>query len=119
MKKNLVVIGYGGMGGGFHVKNALTSDVVNLLGVYDIDPAKNELARSRGIYAYGSLDEVLLDPRVDMVTVAIPNDSHKETVVKALNAGKNVLVTKPMDASSSELRAPATDRQARQEANET
>ncbi len=46
MKKNLVVIGYGGMGAGFHVKNALTSDVVNLLGVYDIDEKKNELARS-------------------------------------------------------------------------
>ena len=36
MKKNLVVVGYGGMGGGFHVKNALKSDVVNLLGIYDI-----------------------------------------------------------------------------------
>ena len=50
MKKNLVVIGYGGMGS-WHVGYAQKSDVVNLKGIYDIDPAKNELARSRGIYA--------------------------------------------------------------------
>lgn len=103
MKKNLVVIGYGGMGGGFHVKNALTSDVVNLLGIYDIDEKKSELARSRGIYAYSSLDEVLADERVDMVTVAVPNDSHLEIVVRALNAGKNVLCEKPVAMSLAEL----------------
>lgn len=103
MKKNLVVIGYGGMGGGFHVKNALQSDVVNLLGIYDIDEKKSELARSRGIYAYSSLDEVLADERVDMVTVAVPNDSHKEIVIRALNAGKNVLCEKPVALSLAEL----------------
>lgn len=103
MKKNLVVIGYGGMGGGFHVKNALTSDVVNLLGIYDTDPEKSKKAQADGIYAYSSLDEVLSDDRVDMVTVAIPNDSHLDTVVKSLSAGKNVLCEKPVALSSSEL----------------
>ena len=103
MKKNLVVIGYGGMGAGFHVKNALTSDVVNLLGVYDIDEAKNELARSRGIYAYSSFEEVLSDERVDIVTVAVPNDSHLDIVVRSLNAGKNVLCEKPVAMSLKEL----------------
>ena len=91
MKHNLCVIGYGGMGGGFHVKNALTSDVVNLAGIYDIDPAKREKARANGIKAYETLDEVLADKDVDLVTVAIPNDVHKDTVVKCLLAGKNVI----------------------------
>ena len=101
-KKNLVVIGYGGMGS-WHVSHALTSDVVNLLGIYDIDPKKSELARSRGIFAYDSLEDVLSDERVDMVTVAIPNDSHKDTVIAALNAGKNVLCEKPVAMSLAEL----------------
>lgn len=105
MKKNLVVVGYGGMGAGFHVKNALTSDVVNLLGVYDIDEAKNELARSRGIYAYSSFEEVLADERVDMITVAVPNDSHLDLVVRALEAGKNVLCEKPVALSMADLDA--------------
>ena len=102
MKKNLVVIGYGGMGG-WHVDHALKSDVVNLLGIYDIDPAKSEKARSKNIFAYDSLEAVLNDSRVDMVTVAIPNDSHKEVVVKALNAGKNVICEKPVSMDLGEL----------------
>ncbi|MBP3436292.1 MAG: Gfo/Idh/MocA family oxidoreductase [Clostridia bacterium] len=103
MKKNLVVVGYGGMGGGFHAKKALTSDVVNLLGIYDIDEKKNELARANGIYAYSSLDEVLADERVDIVTVAVPNDSHKEIVIRALEAGKSVICEKPVAMSLAEL----------------
>ena len=102
MKKNLVVIGYGGMGS-WHVGHAQKSDVVNLAGIYDIDPAKTELARSRDIFAYDSLEAVLADEKVDMVTVAIPNDSHKEVVIKALYAGKNVICEKPVAMNSEEL----------------
>ena len=97
MKKcNLVVVGYGGMGGGFHVRHALESDVVNLLGIYDILPERREAAREKGIFAYETLADVLADERVDLITVAIPNDSHKDVVVKALNAGKNVICEKPV-----------------------
>ena len=102
MKKNLVVIGYGGMGG-WHVQHAQKSDVVNLLGIYDIDPKKTTLARERGIFAYDSLEGVLADDRVDLVTVAIPNDSHLGTVVAALKAGKNVICEKPVAMNSEEL----------------
>ena len=102
MKKNLVVIGYGGMGS-WHVGHAQKSDVVELAGIYDIDPAKSELAKSRDIFAYDSLEAVLADEKVDMVTVAIPNDSHKEVVIKALNAGKNVICEKPVAMNSEEL----------------
>jgi predicted dehydrogenase len=102
MKKNLVVIGYGGMGG-WHTQNALKSDVVNLLGIYDIKEERRTLARERGIYAYDSLDAVLTDKRVDLVTVAVPNDSHKEIAIKALAAGKNVISEKPVAMNSVEL----------------
>lgn len=101
--KNLVVIGYGGMGGGFHVKHALEDGVVNLLGIYDTDPEKQKKAAANGIYSYSSLDEVLADGRVDICTVAIPNDSHLETVVKCLEAGKNVICEKPVALSCGDL----------------
>ncbi|MBR7137443.1 MAG: Gfo/Idh/MocA family oxidoreductase [Clostridia bacterium] len=102
MKKNLVVVGYGGMGG-WHTQHALKSDCVNLAGVYDILPEKNELARSRGIFAYDSLEAVLADPKVDLITIAVPNDFHKEIAVAALNAGKNVISEKPVTLSSADL----------------
>lgn len=102
MKKNLVVIGYGGMGG-WHTEKALKSDVVNLRGIYDIKAERRELARSRGIFAYDSFDAVLSDPEVDLVTVAIPNDAHPEVVIRALEAGKNAICEKPVAITSAEL----------------
>ena len=40
MKKKAAVIGYGGMGAGFHCKHLSESDVCTLAGIYDIDPKK-------------------------------------------------------------------------------
>lgn len=102
MKKNLVVIGYGGMGA-WHVNKALNSDVVNVTGIYDIDPAKNKAAEEKGLFVYDSYDAVLADSKVDIVTIATPNDVHKELAVKALNAGKNVICEKPVAMSLAEL----------------
>ena len=102
MKKNVIVVGFGGQGG-WHVNHALNSDVVSLLGIYDIDQKKSELAVSRGIRAYASLDEVLADVNCDIVVVATPNDSHKEIVIKALQAGKNVVCEKPVEMSVNAL----------------
>lgn len=101
-KKNHVVIGYGGMGG-WHVEHALESDVVNLVGIYDIKQSRTDLARERGIFAYESLEAVLSDDKVDLVTVATPNDVHKEIVIKALEAGKNVICEKPVTMSTADL----------------
>ncbi len=100
--KNLVVIGYGGMGG-WHVERAQKSDVVHLAGIYDIKKERAELAESRGIHAFTSFEEVLADKSIDMVTVAIPNDQHKSVVIRALEAGKNVLCEKPVTLSSADL----------------
>ncbi len=100
--KNLVVIGYGGMGG-WHTEHALKSDVVHLAGIYDIKKERCDLAISRGIHAYSSFEEVLADPTVDLVTVAIPNDQHKSVVIRALEAGKNVICEKPVTLCSEDL----------------
>ena len=43
------------------------------------------------------------DEKVDLITVAIPNDSHIDVVVKALKAGKNVICEKPVAMNSLEL----------------
>jgi len=101
-KKNLVVVGHGGMGH-FHTKFALNSDVVNLLGVYDTDPACLAKSREEGIFTYESLEAVLKDPRVDLITIATPNDHHMEIAVAALDAGKHVISEKPVAMSSEEL----------------
>lgn len=102
MKKKAAVIGYGGMGG-WHTQHMLNSDVVELAGIYDIDEKKSELARSRGIRAYSSREELLADPEIELVTVAIPNDVHEEVVIACLEAGKNVICEKPVTLSLDSL----------------
>jgi len=96
------VIGYGGMGN-FHSNKMQTVDGIELVGVYDIDPKRNELAESKGIHAYSSREELLADPKISLVTVATPNDVHKEIVIAALAAGKNVICEKPVAMNSAEL----------------
>ena len=102
-KKNGAIIGYGGMGG-WHGEFLRNSDVVNLMGIYDIKPSQCALAESRGIHAYGSLEELLGDPAIDFVTIAVPNDMHKPLALQALAAGKHVICEKPVTLSSADLR---------------
>ncbi len=96
MKKTFAVIGYGGQGA-WHTRQILASDVAALAGVYDIDTGKNLTAKENGIHAYADVDTLLSDPAVETVVVATPNDSHKELVIRCLNAGKNVICEKPVE----------------------
>ena len=96
MKKNFAVIGYGGQGA-WHTRQILASEVAALVGVYDIDPAKNAAAERNGIHAYASTEELLADPRVEAVVIAVPNDDHKELVIRSLEAGKHVICEKPVE----------------------
>ncbi|MBN1997509.1 Gfo/Idh/MocA family oxidoreductase [candidate division KSB1 bacterium] len=50
------------------------------------------------------LDEALNDPDSDVVIIGIPNHLHKEAVVKAAQAGKAVLCTKPLGRNAAEAR---------------
>lgn len=102
MKKNVAIVGFGGMGG-WHSDYILGSDVVNLSGVFDIRPERMELARQKGISVYESFETVLDDPSVDIVLCATPNDVHPEIVIRALRAGKHAISEKPVCIGSKAL----------------
>ena len=77
-KFGFAVIGYVGMGS-WHtrkVKNEM-GEYAELIGIYDIGPARNKVAEENGIHAFASREELLADERIDLVTVATPNDYHK------------------------------------------
>lgn len=101
-KKRVAIIGYGGMGG-WHAKHLLVSDVCELAGIWDIKEERRALAAEKGINVYGSFEEVLADPTVDILTLAVPNELHMPLAIQALRTGKNVISEKPVAMSSDEL----------------
>jgi predicted dehydrogenase len=54
--------------------------------------------------AYGSYEELLIDPEVDAIYNPLPNHLHLPWSLKALSAGKHVLCEKPIGLSASEAR---------------
>ena len=103
-KIGCAVIGYGGMGG-WHTEKIINEmgEYAELVGIYDINPERREAAEEKGIHAFSSREELLADERIDLVTVATPNDVHKEIVIDALEAGKNAISEKPVAMNSTEL----------------
>lgn len=66
---------------------------------------RGEMMDLSGLKAYERLEEVLDDPRVDLVDLCLPNDEHAKAAVRALEAGKHVLVEKPIALSVAEADA--------------
>lgn len=62
--------------------------------------------------AYASHEELLADPEVESVYIALPNSHHAEWIIRAAQAGKHVLCEKPLVLGPDEL--DAVDRAARE-----
>ncbi|MBK8821545.1 MAG: Gfo/Idh/MocA family oxidoreductase [Anaerolineales bacterium] len=56
-------------------------------------------------YATSSEDEIINDKNINTVAILTRHDSHADLVVKALKAGKNVFVEKPLAINSVQLSA--------------
>jgi predicted dehydrogenase len=55
-------------------------------------------------HSYTSVDDLLDDERVGLVSVCTPTDSHVELAIRALEAGKHVLVEKPVAITAEQMR---------------
>ncbi len=101
-KTGIAVIGYGGMGN-WHTRKIAGIEELELCGIYDISEDRCKVAAENGIYAYPTMDALLNDPRVELVTVAIPNQLHREACIQVMAAGKNVVCEKPVALNHKQL----------------
>ncbi len=61
----------------------------------DLEKAQKYNKKYYGKGAYGSYDEILEEPSIDVILIATPPVNHLELTLNALNAGKHVIVEKP------------------------
>lgn len=103
MVHNSAIIGYGGMGGWHH--NSIREKVpqIHVKGAYDIRLEIQEKMKGNGLYAYQSVEELLADESIELVTIAVPNNFHKDYAIACLKAGKNVVCEKPVTLNAAEL----------------
>jgi len=79
-----------------------------LVAVADAEPeSATALARAFACRAAGSWQDVVTSPEVDIVVVSTPNGFLSEIAIAALQAGKHVLLEKPMGRNLVEARAIA------------
>ena len=107
------VVGYGSAGKYFHCYLVRQAEGLELYAVSTRDPERRRNAeREQGVKTYPNIEELLEDPKVELVTLATPHHTHKELAIEAMDAGRHVVVDKIMcmDAREAEELIEASER---------
>jgi len=103
---NVGLIGAGSFATGMHLPNMQAmKGKYNLKGVMSRTgfKAKTVADQFEAEYATANADDILNDPKIDLVLIATRHDSHAELVLKSLKAGKHTFVEKPLAVNQTEL----------------
>ena len=95
-------IGYAVLGLGIgmaHVEGVLGSENAELVAVCDIDESKFEdvLEMCPTVRTYTDFEQLIRDKDIDIISVCLPSGMHADYAVRAMEAGKHVLIEKPLD----------------------
>ncbi|MEX1041134.1 MAG: Gfo/Idh/MocA family oxidoreductase [Pirellulaceae bacterium] len=99
-----MVYGVGIVGTGmiarFHAKAIAEIDEAKLIGCYNRTADKAQaFAQEQGITAYEELAEMLANPDIHIISICTASGAHMEPAVAAANAGKHVIIEKPLDVT--------------------
>ncbi len=98
-KTGIAIIGLGDMGTG-HLRGFDALEGAHIVAVCDLDPTAAERARKQlhnnDPHYYNHYQDVLSDPSVEAVVIAVPGHLHEELLLQSIRAGKHVLLEKPV-----------------------
>ncbi len=102
---NIGIIGYGYWGPNL-VRNFVEAPDATVRMVADTSTKQLQRVQSRypAIQTTTDVNELIQHPQIDAVVIATPVSSHYTLALAALQAGKHVLVEKPMSATADESR---------------
>lgn len=84
-----------------------TEAEVTAIAARDLERARRFAAKHKISTAYGSYAQLLSDPNINAVYIAVPNGLHGRWTKAALEAGKHVLCEKPFAANAEEAASVA------------
>ncbi|MEI7802881.1 MAG: Gfo/Idh/MocA family oxidoreductase, partial [Bacteroidota bacterium] len=90
------IIGCGYIGNR-HAKHITENQEAQLVAAYDVKPeSRNVFQKNYNLPATDSLEDLLKRDDLDIISICTPNGNHFPSALAALEAGKNVLIEKPM-----------------------
>jgi len=103
---NVGIIGFGRIGAE-HARWIVQSGA-RVAAVFDPTAARRELALQRGLKPVAMIEEILRDESISAVLISTPTSMHFEHAMAGLEAGKHVMVEKPMALDLPQARQMAT-----------
>lgn len=101
-KTNIGIIGLGGIGK-THLMNCLKLENIQLTAVADISKSSLKKAKNLGIpNIYQDYNELLKNPDVEAVIIALPNHLHAVSAQAVAESGKHILLEKPLARNTAE-----------------
>jgi predicted dehydrogenase len=104
-----VGLGWGVVGTG-DISRFLVGDLRSLASARRTAVASRDLSRARAFAdefgfdrAHGDVDDLLRDAAVDIVYLGTPHSTHSALAIRALEAGKHVLVEKPLGVNAADV----------------
>lgn len=109
-KMNKTILNFGllgcGMAAEVHAGAIKSLENAYLYGVADADASRAAaFAEKQSVKSYNNFDELLMDSSIDVVCICTPNGFHAQNAIAALDAGKHVVVEKPLALNKSDCDA--------------
>lgn len=102
-----MAIGFGIIGFGYvghkHELEIRDTKGAELIAICDVIPERMDDASTDGVLKFTDAEELLKLQEIDTVVISVENHKHKDMVLRAAMAGKNIICEKPVGMNVAEL----------------